>query len=251
MVRPSAFAAFRLTTSSNFVGCSTGRSAGLAPFRILSTKTAAAPPDLVDVRAIGDQPAGLDILPELVHGGEPAPGGQLRESPGLREEERGREHEESAGAGVSRRSEGPLDLARVSNLERQQLPPSRPGGGFGRLPVPEAQPIPEDRHRRRGRDELLEQLESLPGRLYRLKAQPREVPARVSEALDDPDAHRIAGGRHDDGDRRGRLLERGQPRPRGRSRPPGDGPARRPGWGSARALPSAARGSVTKCSPYT
>src|SRR5262245_57763154 len=34
---PSAFAATRLITSSNLVGCSTGRSAGLAPRRILST----------------------------------------------------------------------------------------------------------------------------------------------------------------------------------------------------------------------
>ena len=35
--RPSALAVLRLITSSNLVGCSTGRSAGLAPFRILST----------------------------------------------------------------------------------------------------------------------------------------------------------------------------------------------------------------------
>src|SRR5262245_52955675 len=40
IVRFSAFAVFMLTTSSNFVGCSTGRSAGLAPLRILSTKYA-------------------------------------------------------------------------------------------------------------------------------------------------------------------------------------------------------------------
>ena len=40
MVRPSALAVLRLMTSSNFVGCSTGRSAGFAPLRILSTKTA-------------------------------------------------------------------------------------------------------------------------------------------------------------------------------------------------------------------
>ena len=39
-VRPSAFAAFRLMTSSNLVGCCTGSSAGLAPFRILSTYVA-------------------------------------------------------------------------------------------------------------------------------------------------------------------------------------------------------------------
>src|SRR5205807_2063720 len=33
-VRPSAWAVLRLTTSSNVVGCWTGRSAGLAPLRI-------------------------------------------------------------------------------------------------------------------------------------------------------------------------------------------------------------------------
>src|SRR5262245_61513490 len=37
IVRPRALAVLRLMISSNFVGCSTGRSAGLAPFRILST----------------------------------------------------------------------------------------------------------------------------------------------------------------------------------------------------------------------
>jgi predicted ATPase len=37
IVRPSALAVFRLTIKSNLVGCSTGRSAGLAPLRILST----------------------------------------------------------------------------------------------------------------------------------------------------------------------------------------------------------------------
>ena len=37
MVRPRALAALRLMTRSNVVGCSMGRSAGLAPFRILST----------------------------------------------------------------------------------------------------------------------------------------------------------------------------------------------------------------------
>jgi hypothetical protein len=36
-VRPSALAVFMLITSSNLVGCSTGRSEGLVPLRILST----------------------------------------------------------------------------------------------------------------------------------------------------------------------------------------------------------------------
>jgi hypothetical protein len=38
---PSVLAVFRLTTRSNLVGCSTGKSAGLAPFKILSTYVAA------------------------------------------------------------------------------------------------------------------------------------------------------------------------------------------------------------------
>jgi hypothetical protein len=41
IVRPSALAVFELMTSSNLVGCSTGRSAGFAPLRILSTYPAA------------------------------------------------------------------------------------------------------------------------------------------------------------------------------------------------------------------
>jgi hypothetical protein len=41
IVSLSAFAVFMLITSSNFVGCSTGRSDGFAPFRILSTSPAA------------------------------------------------------------------------------------------------------------------------------------------------------------------------------------------------------------------
>src|SRR5262245_39261781 len=37
IVRPRAFAVLRLITNSNFLGCSRGRSPGLAPLRILST----------------------------------------------------------------------------------------------------------------------------------------------------------------------------------------------------------------------
>src|SRR5262249_53370970 len=38
IMRPNALAVLRLTISSNFVGCSIGRSAGFAPLKILSTK---------------------------------------------------------------------------------------------------------------------------------------------------------------------------------------------------------------------
>ena len=41
IISPSAFAVFRLMNSSNFVGCSTAKSAGYAPLTIVSTKVAA------------------------------------------------------------------------------------------------------------------------------------------------------------------------------------------------------------------
>src|SRR5262249_51756785 len=44
MVRPRAWAVLRLMTNSNCVSCTTGRSAGLAPRRILSTWTAVSCP---------------------------------------------------------------------------------------------------------------------------------------------------------------------------------------------------------------
>src|SRR5512144_3014119 len=56
-----------------------------------------APPDVVDVRAVAHQTAGLDVLPELVHGREPAPSRQLRDAPGVRVENSGREHEYQIG----------------------------------------------------------------------------------------------------------------------------------------------------------
>src|SRR5215471_4319434 len=37
IVRPICFAVFRFIMNSNLIGCSTGRSAGFAPFKILST----------------------------------------------------------------------------------------------------------------------------------------------------------------------------------------------------------------------
>ena len=52
MVRPRALTVFMLITISNFVGCSTGRSAGLAPLRILSTYRSALG-DLRQARCVG------------------------------------------------------------------------------------------------------------------------------------------------------------------------------------------------------
>src|ERR671910_2886453 len=58
IVRSICFAAFRLMISSNFVGCSTGRSAGLAPFRILSTLSGYAAVAVREVCPVVHEPTG-------------------------------------------------------------------------------------------------------------------------------------------------------------------------------------------------
>ena len=66
IVRPICLAAFRLMISSNFFGCSTGRSAGFAPFKILSTYVAARP------YAIRHKPTSFHMFAFSVNYREPA-----------------------------------------------------------------------------------------------------------------------------------------------------------------------------------
>ena len=71
IVRPSALAVFRLITSSNLVGCSTGRSAGLAPFRILSTINGGAPVGFDPVGSVGHQATAVDKISPRVYRRQP------------------------------------------------------------------------------------------------------------------------------------------------------------------------------------
>ena len=64
IVRPICFAVLRLITKSNFIGCSTGRSGGLAPVKNLST-FAAGPP--ATERAVLPRPEG-SLLSDVARG---------------------------------------------------------------------------------------------------------------------------------------------------------------------------------------
>ena len=58
--------------NSNFFGCSTGRSAGLAPLRILSTYVAARRSKSVCDHAVGHKPPGFDkIFQIVIYGRQP------------------------------------------------------------------------------------------------------------------------------------------------------------------------------------
>src|SRR6516164_2909824 len=65
-VRPRALAVLRLTTSSNFVGCWTGRSAGLSPARNSTNIGPGLAPSLGEAASIADQAACLRELAPLI-----------------------------------------------------------------------------------------------------------------------------------------------------------------------------------------
>src|SRR5262245_24168447 len=57
------------------------------------------------------------------------------------------------------------------------------------------------------RNNLLEQLETLPGQFGTKDGKPRDISPRSRKAADKTGAHRIANACHDDGNGAGRLLE--------------------------------------------
>src|SRR5262249_11148012 len=61
--------------------------------------------------------------------------------------------------------------------------------------------VPECRNARNARKRLLEELETLHARLFRLEAQTRDVSARPSKARYEPRLDGIHNASHDDGDR--------------------------------------------------
>src|SRR6185369_3242035 len=70
IVRPICLAAFRLMMNSNLLGCSTGSSAALAPFKILS-KCRGAPEQVGKARAIGHQSTAFHPFCRVIDGRQP------------------------------------------------------------------------------------------------------------------------------------------------------------------------------------
>src|SRR5207249_9997958 len=112
IVRPRAFAVLTLMTSSNLVGCSTGRSAGLAPLRVLSIRGRAAK-EIGKVRPIGQEATNLDELPRSRHSRQPILERQIHYLPRVLLE---REiDDETAHARILQDREGIVQLAGVAH----------------------------------------------------------------------------------------------------------------------------------------
>ena len=67
IVSPSAFAVFRLMTSANLMACWTGRSEGLAPFKIFVDVGSGAPYKVRVICVIGHQATGFSLNRKRVH----------------------------------------------------------------------------------------------------------------------------------------------------------------------------------------
>ena len=77
IVKPICLSGLRLIGNSNFVGCSTGMSAGFAPFRILSTYIAARRNKSSKLVPVGHQTASIHIFRHRVNCRQPAFGREL------------------------------------------------------------------------------------------------------------------------------------------------------------------------------
>ncbi len=71
MVSPSAFAAFKFIASSNVVGWLDGQIAGPGALEDLVDVGGSAAHEVRADGAVGDEPAAVDVLRQLVHDGQP------------------------------------------------------------------------------------------------------------------------------------------------------------------------------------
>ena len=140
MVSPSALAVLRLMTNSNVVGCSTGRSAGFAPLRILSTYVGSAAVQIGDVRPVRHEPTDLRILTQRIHYGEAVLGGETYQASGVRVRERTRQNEEAIGPALGCRLECALELLGSVDLQSVELHAQRVRQGCQLFPVRSGRP---------------------------------------------------------------------------------------------------------------
>ena len=121
IVRPICFAVFRLMTSSNFVGCSTGRSAGLAPFKILSTYKAARLVGIGAVGPVGHHAAAGDKISPRVNCRQVIFYRQVGDPFLIRKGQCARNHGETAATRLNRLFERALEIVGAAYLHRMKL----------------------------------------------------------------------------------------------------------------------------------
>ena len=116
-------AVLRLITSSNFVGCMTGRSAGFSPLEDPAHVNPHLAKCLAAVGAVADQSAGGDELAPFVHRRQPVARGECHELLTHHLEELMRTVEHRIGVVLHDGREGLLDLTRRRGVHNDDFCP--------------------------------------------------------------------------------------------------------------------------------
>ena len=193
--RPSALAVFRLMTSSNLVGCSTGRSAGFAPAQDLVDELGGAPEQVREVGAVGHQAARFDVVRDARTSSavaRPAPSVLMRTR--LRVHERVANDIECVRAALER-VEGGRDILRAPDFDACDLEAERAGRRLDLAHLRHGAGIAgigQDRQPAQTGDNLAQDFEAFAGEIGRLVRQAGDVAARSRQARDQTGADRVA-----------------------------------------------------------
>src|SRR6185503_14869337 len=162
-----------------------------------------------EIRAIAHQSPGLGECGPPVYRRQAALRSKRHDLNSVGEDEQVVQSDESAGTPPRGGLKSALEILATANL--QQLKLYAQGLGHD-LSLPElggvawVGRIPEDRHPRDSRNDLLEETQPFPAQLRGKLAEARDVAARPSQARDEPCRHRITDAYHNDGDCPGYLL---------------------------------------------
>src|SRR5438876_10034176 len=207
MVSPSAFAVLRLITSSNFVGCSIGKSAGLAPLEDLVHVARGAFHESVKIRPVAQEATGAYPRSPTSDAGYPLLVDKLQEA-GTAEvhESRGDDHKR-VGTCACSRLKGSVEVLGSSGFERLNVDAE---ATRGRLDVAILRiamvGVPEHRDACQGWHRLFQELQPLAGRLRANERDACQVGAGPGEAGDHPRLDGVLTGEHHDRNRARRIL---------------------------------------------
>src|SRR6266542_5179287 len=146
IVRPSALAAFGLTTRSNFVGCSMGSSPGLAPSRILHVH-GRAPKHRRVARRVRCETTHLHKFPVRVEPGESPLGGKFDDLLSTRQQSKIRRHHQRLRPRRYHGCQSLLELLTIPHPDELQLEPLEPSSQLSRRPSPCPLPLTGEREK--------------------------------------------------------------------------------------------------------
>ena len=163
------------------------------------------------VHAVGHQASSLHKFSPVEARREPEPGRRVEDLGDVDREEGVSSKVERLGVFPGGRGEGTRELVGPPDLQRLRVYAQPAAGLLRRVPLQDhggVRRIPEHGHTREPGHELGEQLEPFRAELRGQNRQARDVAAWPRQAGDEARPNRIATGRHDDGNGRGRLLGR-------------------------------------------